>query len=80
MKKYLLFAGPNYYPSGGLDDLVKSFDSIEEAKAFAEADHEETYEWAQIVETKSLKLVLCGDIERAFRNPPQDWNWDEPDE
>lgn len=33
MKRYLLFKIERYYPSGGMDDLVEDFDSIEVAKA-----------------------------------------------
>lgn len=29
MKKYLLFAYENYYPSGGLNDLKETSDSLE---------------------------------------------------
>ncbi len=32
MKKYILFAYLNYYPSGGLSDIVGDFDTLEEAK------------------------------------------------
>jgi hypothetical protein len=28
MKRYLLFAGPNYYPAGGADDLIGDFDTM----------------------------------------------------
>lgn len=35
MKKYLLFAFGQYYPRGGLRDLVGSFDTLEEAAAVA---------------------------------------------
>lgn len=31
MKRYLLFVGYNYYPSGGWDDFVNSYDTVEEA-------------------------------------------------
>lgn len=31
MKHYLLFAGSNYYPSGGMQDYKGDFDSVEEA-------------------------------------------------
>ena len=30
MKRYLLFYGANYYPSGGMDDFLTDCDSIEE--------------------------------------------------
>jgi len=32
MKRYLLFCGINYYPSGGIDDLRGDYDSVEEAE------------------------------------------------
>lgn len=32
MKKYVLFAFKNYYPSGGMGDFHGSFNSIDEAK------------------------------------------------
>ena len=33
MKRYLAFACPYYYPSGGMQDCVGAFDTIDEAKA-----------------------------------------------
>ncbi len=35
MKRYILFAGCNYYPDGGWDDMVKDFDSMEDAIEWA---------------------------------------------
>ena len=32
MKRYVLFAGDDYYPSGGAHDYRGSFDTVEEAK------------------------------------------------
>lgn len=32
----MVFGGLEYYPHGGWDDFLSSFDTIEEAKAFAE--------------------------------------------
>ena len=29
MKRYMLFSGYNYYPSGGMNDFCGSFDTIE---------------------------------------------------
>jgi hypothetical protein len=28
MKRYLLFAGPHYYPAGGVDDLIGDFNTM----------------------------------------------------
>jgi len=33
-KRFLLFAGQNYYPDGGWHDFVKSFDTYEEADRY----------------------------------------------
>jgi len=33
LKRFLLFAGDNYYPRGGWDDFRGSYDSLEEALA-----------------------------------------------
>jgi hypothetical protein len=32
MKRYLLFRGLDHYPHGGMQDFVKDFDSIDEAR------------------------------------------------
>lgn len=34
MKRYLLFAWDQYYPSGGWNDFIGCFDSFEEAQQF----------------------------------------------
>jgi hypothetical protein len=35
-KKYVVFEEVEYYPSGGLHDMVDSFDTLDEAKTFAQ--------------------------------------------
>jgi hypothetical protein len=37
MKRYFLFVFASYYPAGGWDDFVESFDSIDEAKTHPDA-------------------------------------------
>lgn len=52
MKKYLLFAGDYYYPAGGFNDFIGSFDSIDEAKqAYANCD------WVHIVDSETEKII-----------------------
>lgn len=36
MKRYFLFGFDNLYPSGGMNDFIKDFDSIEEAIIFVQ--------------------------------------------
>ncbi len=60
---YLLFAGDNYYPSGGWGDLKGKFYSKEEALEFYKAGHRygEEYvhywDWYQIVDLESLEVI-----------------------
>lgn len=35
MKRYLLFGGTCYYPLGGFNDFVRSFDNLHESISFA---------------------------------------------
>jgi hypothetical protein len=53
---YALFAGENYYPAGGMDDLVGVFESVEAARfAFAQADD---CDWGHIVDTATFAKVF----------------------
>lgn len=76
MKRYLLFAGDNYYPSGGVNDFVMDYDTVEEAEAEAKklypsghycwkAENAEwacryPYEWWQVVDYEDMKLFSGG--------------------
>ena len=69
MKNFALFAGDNYYPSGGMLDLVGRFDSVEEAVAGAKAPEDDEYEWAtwgrvydwyQVVDLTTFTVVVRG--------------------
>jgi hypothetical protein len=60
MKRYLVFAGVNYYPSGGWGDFHGDFDSIEEGEASLRLLNNGRYrkwEWMQILDTQSLAVV-----------------------
>ena len=47
MKRYVLFAGSDYYPSGGWKDFRAMFDSVEEARQ--EVQHTDE-DWWHIVD------------------------------
>lgn len=53
MKKYALFAGSKYYPSGGWLDFQGSFDSVDEAQGSIRLYHE----WWQIVDLETGTVV-----------------------
>lgn len=44
MKTIFLFAGHHYYPSGGINDFVASFDTKEEAEKYVQ-NKKETNSW-----------------------------------
>lgn len=46
MKPFLLFAGDSYYPSGGWNDFVLDYDTVEEAK---EGLSGRSADWAHVV-------------------------------
>lgn len=54
-KKYIVFGFDNYYPSGGLSDIVRSHDSIEEARAETKNGDYDSYE---IVDRDTWEVVI----------------------
>ena len=47
MKRFLVFSGYNFYPSGGMSDFVGSCDTLEAAKQLAQSQEPD---WADIVD------------------------------
>jgi len=56
MKRYLLFYGDSYYPSGGWTDLKGSFDDEKEALIHLCNKY---YDWWHIVDTLTMKITMC---------------------
>ena len=52
MKRFLVFSGDHYYPSGGWKDFRGSYAILEEAKA-----SEPGGDWAHIIDTESGLVV-----------------------
>lgn len=52
MKRFILFAGSNYYPSGGWSDFEGSFDDLEEARKAGTGN-----DWHQVVDTQTWEEV-----------------------
>jgi hypothetical protein len=53
MKRYWLFAGENYYPSGGIYDFRYCFDTTEEAIDYIN-NNTRSFDWAHVVDSQSL--------------------------
>lgn len=52
--QYLLFAGYNYYPGGGMNDYIDEFDDLEDAKqrgANVSDSYGTEYDWWHIYDT-----------------------------
>lgn len=63
MKRYLLFTGYNYYPSGGIEDLQAQSDNIEELKITAKQNKTvKRHDWYQIVDSQHLGIVSSGQL------------------
>lgn len=63
-KRFLLFAGTKFYPSGGWADLAGSFDTLE--RAVATGDHVDDldirdHDWFQVVDQETGEIVASHD-------------------
>lgn len=60
VKRYVVFAGSNYYPCGGWDDFVDSFATPEEAQA--EIDKQEHRScWAYAIDLETGDTIAAKD-------------------
>lgn len=81
MKKYLLFAGDNYYPDGGLLDYKGDFDTVEDAIEWARKNYkkigneglvQKKYidQWGHVVRSVDMSIVRewsrSGDVFRFY--------------
>ncbi len=61
MKRFLLFGGYQYYPSGGMRDLRGDFDTLEEAEKAATRGEsmiaESGYDWWHVLDTETMEVV-----------------------
>ena len=56
MKRYLVFEYEEYYPSGGMNDLVSQTDDIEVAKSHIDSISDGV--WIEIYDTAQCKMVF----------------------
>lgn len=59
MKRFAFFTGMNYYPSGGWDDFVSSYDTLEEAVEQFVPEHgsHSLLNWGQVVDLTVGEIV-----------------------
>lgn len=62
MKRFMLFAGENYYPCGGMEDFKGSFDTYEEAEEYVNTKNKGVqmdgwgWDWAHVYDTETQKV------------------------
>jgi len=59
MKRYLLFAGDNYYPCGGWEDFIEDFDDLQKARdrGAAEEVADGLGRWWHVVDSETKSVV-----------------------
>lgn len=62
MKRYLVFAGQEYYPGGGWMDFRGAFDELQDALVLAKSTvtGELSLDWVQVVDLQEMKEVATG--------------------
>lgn len=55
MYRFLLFSYPDYYPGGGMDDLILQFNTIEELK---EVDISDITDYVEVYDFKAGKEIF----------------------
>ncbi len=60
MTEYILFAGHNYYPGGGMNDYRGTFSTVKEAvdKGTERDDWSRRYDWYQVIDKNTLEIVV----------------------
>lgn len=67
--RYLVFGGREYYPAGGMDDLVDSFDDLEQAVARMRELHERdqwgyaSCEWSHVYDVQEGTTRYLSDFD-----------------
>lgn len=57
MNQFVLFAGDNYYPGGGWQDFVDSYDTVEEAVAAGKPDEDDWGKWYHVIDITTGERV-----------------------
>lgn len=58
MKRFMLFGGRIYYPSGGMNDFIGDFDTLEEAeKVGKNFIKNEKWTWIEVYDLIEKKII-----------------------
>lgn len=73
MKRFLLFIGPEYYPSGGFSDFNSEHETQESAVALGQkkvVEESAYYGWWHVVDLSNGLIVAFGSDEKPLEFPP----------
>lgn len=56
--RYLCFAGDDYYPCGGVRDLQRSVESLDDAQSWANEQRDSTLTWWHVYDVVEQRVVL----------------------
>lgn len=65
--KYWLFAGDQYYPSGGMEDFIDSDNDCEKLKTTGSF-----YHWAHILDVSARKIIYT-QVDYSSGERPVEW-------
>lgn len=76
-RKVMLFAGCEFYPSGGWDDFQGFFSTVEEAKQHVTLNFTDVYEfcWAQVIQLEVGAKTIIHEGYRRDESQPE-WEWE----
>jgi len=57
VKRFLLFLGDAYYPTGGMKDFWGDFDTFEDAMKHSTSPVVPAWDWVQIYDTEKREIV-----------------------
>lgn len=60
MLRFALFGGDDYYPSGGWEDFIDTYATLEEAVAGGRAFRNKLYGWYHVVDLSTRSIVTQG--------------------
>lgn len=73
MKRYLVFAGEQCYPYGGMLDIQTCVDNTEEADSKAKTLLSKDYQWAHIFDCEKFEFVAFYSVDSERINDKFEW-------
>jgi len=66
MKRVLVFGSDNYYPCGGVDDVVGIYETLEGAQEAIRTGDVASWDNYQILDTVTMKAYTYSEVDESF--------------